>query len=279
LIESRWDDAASEAGAGELRFRAWGELADDLIEQLLWTLRTLPVGKPPEIKRTRNAKIVMNASAGVSPYATVETGASSMEIPSKPELPPKSTPEIFVSYAWGDDSSEDARKRGEVVERLCEQLCKEGSNIIRDKNAMRSGDLISGFMKRISLADRVIVVLSDKYLHSTYCMTELYSIYQRSVGEKEDFLRRITPIVLDDARFGTWRDRLVYTKYWRAEFEEMELNFKDLGEADFRFYKSMQEWHNRIGDMLAYLNDVLAPHGFDEIVKDDFAALLQMFSG
>ncbi|MEY2615535.1 MAG: hypothetical protein QOH78_1308, partial [Verrucomicrobiota bacterium] len=27
--------------------------------------------------------------------------------------------------------------------------------------------------------------------------------------------------------------------------------------------KAMQEWHNRIGDMLAYVNDDLAPHGFD----------------
>jgi hypothetical protein len=40
----------------------------------------------------------------------------------------------------------------------------------------------------------------------------------------------------------------------------------------------MQEWHNRIGDMLAYVTDVLTPHGFDEIVKDDFAALRQMLS-
>ena len=38
----------------------------------------------------------------------------------------------------------------------------------------------------------------------------------------------------------------------RAEFEEMEQHFEDLGEADFRLYKAMQEWHNRIGDMLAY---------------------------
>jgi hypothetical protein len=44
----------------------------------------------------------------------------------------------------------------------------------------------------------------------------------------------------------------------------------------FAIYKAMQEWHNRIGDMLAYVNDVLTPHGFDEIVKDDFAALRQM---
>ncbi len=35
-----------------------------------------------------------------------------------------------------------------------------------------SGELISGFMKRIALADRVIVVLSEKYLRSPYSMTE-----------------------------------------------------------------------------------------------------------
>jgi internalin A len=182
---------------------------------------------------------------------------------------------MFVSYAWGDDSSEDSPKRTEIVDRLCETFGKDGWIIIRDKNAMRFGDLSSGFMKRIGLADHVIVVLSDKYLHSPYCMSELHSIYQRSVGEKEDFLRRIIPLRLADARFGTWRDRLVYTKHWRAEFEEMEKHFKDLAEADFRLYKAMQEWHNRIGDMLAYVNDVLSPHGFDEIVKDDFASLRQ----
>ena len=42
--------------------------------------------------------------------------------------------------------------------------------------------------------------------------------------------------------------------------------------------RATQEWHNRTGDMLAYLNDVLHPHGFDEIVKDDFAALRQMLT-
>jgi internalin A len=212
----------------------------------------------------------------LSDGAAENASLDKLQIPVRPELPPKGKPDIFISYAWGDDSSETARKRAEVVDRLCETLAKDGWNIIRDKNAMRSGDLISGFMNRIGFADHVIVVLSDKYLRSPYCMAELYGIYQRSVGEKEDFLHRIIPLPLADARIGTWRDRLLYTKYWRAEFEEMELNFKDLGEVDFRLYKSMQEWHNRISDMLAYLNDVLAPHGFDDIVKDDFTALRQM---
>jgi hypothetical protein len=44
----------------------------------------------------------------------------------------------------------------------------------------------------------------------------------------------------------------------------MEEKFRHLAESDFRLYKAMQEWHNRIGDMLAYVNDKLAPHGFGE---------------
>ena len=87
---------------------------------------------------------------------------------------------------------------------------------------LRSGDLISGFMKRIGVADHVILVVSDKYLRSPYCMTELHYIYQRSLGEKEDFLRRIIPLVLDDARFGGWRERVAYAEHWEKEFKAME---------------------------------------------------------
>jgi internalin A len=279
LIESGWDDSASEADAGEIRFRAWGQLAEDLIEQLLRTLQALPVGEPPEIKIIRNAKVAINAVATIPWRATVasDTGSlDNLEITVRHELPLKSIPEIFVSYALGDDSSDDARERTEIIDRLCESLRHHGWHVLRDKTDMRPGDLISGFMKRIGLADHVIVVFSDKYLRSPYCMTELHYLYQRSLGEKEDFLSRIFPLIVSDARFGTWRDRVAYAEHWEAEFKAMEEKFKHLAESDFRLYKAMQEWHNRIGDMLAYVTDKLAPHGFDEIVKDDFAALRQM---
>jgi hypothetical protein len=74
-------------------------------------------------------------------------------------------------------------------------------------------------MKTLSLADCVIVVLSAKYLRSPFGMAELHGIYQRSVGEKKEFLRRIIPLVLADARFGTPGKRIEYAKYslrWRA---------------------------------------------------------------
>jgi hypothetical protein len=56
----------------------------------------------------------------------------------------------------------------------------------------------------------------------------------------------------------------------------MKKILSDLGTADFALYKAMQDWYNHVGDMLAYVNDTLHPHGFDEIVKDDFAALREM---
>jgi hypothetical protein len=101
-------------------------------------------------------------------------------------------------------------------------------------------------------------------------MTELHSIYQRSDGEKEGFLRRIIPLRLDDARFGTWQERAEHAKYWKKEFSLMKKHLSDFGTADFALYKSMQDWHNRIGDILAYVNDTLHPRGFEEIVKRRF---------
>jgi internalin A len=296
LIESGWDDAESEAGAGDIRLRAWGERADHLVYKLLKTLESLPVGQPPEISLTPGKAGASSASIFTRPIRDSQRGkavplsetrdeaedADYLQISSRPELPPKSTPEIFVSYAWGDDSSEDARKRTEIVDRLCERMDKHGWNIIRDKANMRSGDLISGFMTRIGLADHVIVVLSDKYLRSPYCMTELHYIYQRSLGEKEDFLRRIIPLALEDARFGNRRDRLVYAEHWKQEFQSLNEDLRDenrrllLGREDFADFKAMQQWYPQVSDILRYMNDVLHPHGFDQIVKDDFAALRQM---
>jgi hypothetical protein len=52
--------------------------------------------------------------------------------------------------------------------------------------------------------------LSDKYLRSPYCMTELYSVYQNARQERQEFLNRIIPLVLKDANIGNWRGRATY---------------------------------------------------------------------
>ena len=175
------EDAASEADAGDIRLRAWGENAASLIDLLLEALRELPVGQAPKIELTKRIRgeILITGSAvpryvqdphggdpvssshGDADIGDKSDGLSQLQITAQPDISRTGTPEIFVSYAWGDDSSDDAHQRTEVVDRLCERMDKDGWNILRDSNVLRSGDLISSFMKCIGLADHVIVVLSD----------------------------------------------------------------------------------------------------------------------
>ena len=59
-------------------------------------------------------------------------------------------------------------------------------------------------------------------------MTELHSIYQRSLGAKEDFLRRIIPLVLADARFKEFQDRDAYAEHWTTVFKTIDQSLTKL---------------------------------------------------
>jgi hypothetical protein len=85
----------------------------------------------------------------------------------------------------------------------------------------------------------------------------------------QDFLKRITTLSADLAA----RE---YAKHWEARYLKLKSNLDYLSVEDFRLYQDMKRWHLDVGNMLSYINDVLVPHGFDEIVKDDFASLRQM---
>jgi hypothetical protein len=61
-------------------------------------------------------------------------------------------------------------------------------------------------------------------------MNELHALYHNSLQKKRKFLGRIIPLVLDDARFGTPRERVAHAKYW----EEQYLNMK---KDRCRFYR------------------------------------------
>jgi len=63
-----------------------------------------------------------------------------------------------------------------------------------------------------------------------------------------------------------------------ARYLKLKSDLEHVSVEDFRLCKAMQKWYLDIGDMLCYLNDVLTPHGFNEIVRDDFSGLRQMLT-
>lgn len=198
--------------------------------------------------------------------------------PPQPQLAdPRSPPrQVYISYAWGDDQSPEGRRREELVDRLCVLLERDGYQVFRDKKSMRHGDQISEFMLAIGRGSRIVVVLSDKYLRSPYCMHELYLIYQRALGNKEEFLRRIVTGVLDDARIDGWKDRVYWHKHWKETHDEMYAERDHLGLADEAKRRLIEHWYREVGDMLAYIADTITPRGLDEIVADDFAVIRGM---
>ena len=67
-------------------------------------------------------------------------------------------------------------------------------------------------MKKIGAGKAVVVVISDKYLKSPYCMFELMEIYRN-----HNFTERIFPIVLEDADIFEPLSKLEYLSFWRKK--------------------------------------------------------------
>lgn len=119
---------------------------------------------------------------------------------------PPAPRQVFISYKWGGESEQLA----EAVETGLRAL---GLPVVRDQSVMGYKDDIGAFMKMLGDGHCVVAILSDGYLKSHNCMTELVQI-----GEKRDFWQRIFPITLADAAIYKPIRRIEYTKHWQQEF-------------------------------------------------------------
>jgi internalin A len=183
--------------------------------------------------------------------------------------PPATRPEWFVSYAWGDATPE-GRAREEVVDGLCAEAERRGIRVLRDKTMLGLGDRISRFMRRISVGDRVFVVLSDKCLKSPFCMFELHEVWRTSRAEGEAFLRRVRVYSLPDAKVWTPLDRAHYAAFWQKQHRDLEAFVKIhgaavLGEQDFARFKMMGRFHHDVSEILATLADIVQPRTLEEL--------------
>lgn len=180
--------------------------------------------------------------------------------------------DVYVSYAWGGESEA-------LVDEIERQLPPE-FRLVRDKNKMRAGDWISRFMQDIGRAERVIVVISEKYLHSVYCMRELLYLYGTSAEERERMMQRIIPLVVGDLACARARDRRKYVKHWAQEHKELDAALNEdgvdaAGEADRRELLAIQSFKQHVSDLLAWIADTLMPRG-QAVATDGIAAAIQL---
>lgn len=159
-------------------------------------------------------------------------------------------PEVFLSYAWGGESEK-------IVNELDGNLQSQGLTLIRDKRDIGFKGLITDFMKKIGTGKAVVIVISDKYLRSPYCMFELMMIYRN-----HDFNERIFPVFLEDAALFDPKARIAYAKYWIEKKSELGKVIGEFGPDAVPIigddYTNYNRISNNIGEVLNNLKDVNA---------------------
>lgn len=162
--------------------------------------------------------------------------------------------EIFLSYAWGDPS-EQGESREAIVDRLYDTLVEKHYDVVRDKKDAGYRAIISDFMRRIGRGRLVIVVISDRYLKSPYCMFELLEIYEHG-----HFHERVFPVVLGDAKLYDLVDRLRYVAHWKTSKEEIERLIGEIGIDAFSSdgaYKEYDLYYRRVYNNIDKLTTLL----------------------
>src|SRR5690349_13927085 len=126
--------------------------------------------------------------------------------------------EVFISYRWAEPSQT-------IAEEVFNALSKSpySFSVIKDDKTLGYKGDIAAFMERIGHGKFVVVIISHEYLRKRHCMNELVLL-----TKNEDFLKRIFPIVLQDAAIHDVMDRLDYRLFWEKRKTELQDKAKTL---------------------------------------------------
>ena len=175
--------------------------------------------------------------------------------------------DVFVSYAWKDEA------HGRLVDKL-EGACRtRGITLKRDISQIRYGESIKAWMDLLGAGRHVILILSELYFKSDYCMYEL-----REIHNHKNFRNRVHPVVLRGTRFSEPAARIQYIQYWE---EKKAALTKELGKVDRAYIKNlnafvddyadfrrlMDELLNVLADMNSLTEDVHVESDFEAIVN------------
>ena len=185
--------------------------------------------------------------------------------------------EVYISYAWGDETPQ-GKQRQELVEMLCASLVKQGVEVRRDCTQINPGDPIRAYMQRLAKGDVILVVLSDRYLRSEACMTELYWIWANARQDPDRFLGRVIPLTLPDADLRHTADRFARAEYWLKESKDLDIklsqNIRSVGGRIAVQAKLIRDIAAHTSDMLELLVDKFEPRDFKQQAQEEFKEVL-----
>lgn len=129
--------------------------------------------------------------------------------------------EVYISYAWNKPAK--GKKTQDPIIAAIQKALKPNFNVIIDKDAVSYKDNIKEFEERLGKGQKIVLVVSDKFLKSPHCMYEVLKI-----KEKGNVYERIFPVVLKDAKIYKSEQALKYIQYWEKEISKLNKKLSDL---------------------------------------------------
>lgn len=168
-------------------------------------------------------------------------------------------PKIYFSYAWGDETDERQAMCNEIYSKLSEMDWLE---VYRDKNSMELGDSIDEFERNIARGDFIVLLVSEKSLQSEHCMKELGLIYSRCQGQQKEFVSKVIPVVLADAKIGNLMNRLEIVEFWTEHLTKLDSMIKKVGAINagaesVRSLQMTQSFISSCADSLTWFTDLV----------------------
>lgn len=177
---------------------------------------------------------------------------------------PLKSKNIFISYNWMNKTP---------AKNLYDFLVANGFSPSMDDHNLSYKGRISSFMESIRGADFAVLIISDEYLKSENCMTEVIHVLN-----DRDSAKKILPIRHEDVKIFKSADRIKYVEYWRSQVEDREslLHGIDVTSAieEIKKLKVAKRIYQDIGDFLSDIADMITTT-IEEQEKTAYKSLLE----
>jgi internalin A len=203
-------------------------------------------------------------------------GLDSLRISEQPTLPKSGQTEVFISYAWGDDT-EEGQERKAIVDIVHEKLKSWNYKVIIDKCEVRYGERFSDFMKQVRQGDLVCLIVSRRYFERDDCMTELAYADIEAHHDADEFTTRTRLIATSDAKLRDESLADQVYEFWKMRIAQLDARAANIRPPRTQQYHTLKEFRESIPRVLGWMGDHKHSRGLEEILKDDFAALRELF--
>lgn len=123
--------------------------------------------------------------------------------------------EIYLSYCSKDI---------QIVNKIDNYFKSRSIMFKRDKRDVKSWESIKSFMNKFGKSSCSVLIISDSYLKSTYCMYEVLEIMKQ-----KNYSEKIITVVLNDASIYEAINIASYIEYWKDKYEDLDKKINKIG--------------------------------------------------